>query len=34
VNRPGRTLPEKIRDGFFTAARWLNGSPDKEEDRS
>jgi hypothetical protein len=29
VNRPGRTLPEKIRDGFFDAARWLNGSLEK-----
>lgn len=34
VNRPGRTLPEKIRDGFFAAARWINGPPDKEAGRS
>ena len=34
VNRPGRTLPEKIRDGFFAAASWLNGPPDKEEKKS
>lgn len=29
VNRPGRTLPEKVRDGFFDAARWLNGTLEK-----
>lgn len=34
VNRPGRTLPEKIRDGFFTAASWLNGPPDEKGDRA
>lgn len=34
VNRPKRTLPEKIRDGFFTAASWLNGPPDEKGDRA
>lgn|GEM_PF-2816351 len=34
VNRPGRTLPEKIRDGFFAAARWINGPPDETEKKS
>jgi hypothetical protein len=34
VNRPGRTLPEKIRDGFFDAARWLNGTLEKAGKKS
>ena len=31
VNRPGKTLPEKVSDGFFDAARWLNFTLEKTE---